>query len=89
MPIGSRREKSGIYGHCTVECPCCIRFRGFYKPDPACVRLPELEQQGTSQLPKPGNNGIDCCPKYYLLTTKSALIPVRRFNWDNAFDSCY
>ena len=35
MPTGDSRgkEKSGIYGHCTVECPCCIRFRGFYKPN--------------------------------------------------------
>lgn len=37
MPNGSRKKQSGIYGHCTVECPCCIRFRGFYKPDPASV----------------------------------------------------
>lgn len=59
MPIESRKEKSGIYiyGHCTVECPCCIRFRGFYKPDPACVRLSELEQQDALQLLKPDNNG--------------------------------
>lgn len=41
-PTGSRQEKSEIYGHCTIECPCCIRFRGFYKPDPENTRLPRL-----------------------------------------------
>lgn len=62
MPTGSRTKKSGIYGHCTVECPCCIQFRGFYKPDPACARLPELEQKGASQLPKPSDNGDGLLP---------------------------
>lgn len=32
--IGSRKKESGIYGHCTAECGCCIRYKGFYKPDP-------------------------------------------------------
>lgn len=36
MPINSsKKTNSGVYGHCTVECPCCIRFRGFYKPNSA------------------------------------------------------
>ncbi|KAL1969003.1 hypothetical protein VTN77DRAFT_837 [Rasamsonia byssochlamydoides] len=26
-----------IYGHCTVNCGCCVRFRGFHKPDPDLV----------------------------------------------------
>lgn len=28
-----------IYGHCTVECACCIKERGRYVPDP---RLPDV-----------------------------------------------
>lgn len=34
----SEREVVEVLGHCTVECPCCIRFRGCYMPDP---RLPQ------------------------------------------------
>ena len=30
----------GVYGHCTAECPCCIRVRGRYHPHP---RLPPLD----------------------------------------------
>lgn len=62
MPVGShKKEKSGIYGHCTVECPCCIRFRGFYKPDPTSVRIPELGQ-GDSQLLESNGNGDGLVP---------------------------
>ncbi|KAF3405308.1 hypothetical protein DPV78_002212 [Talaromyces pinophilus] len=25
--IGPRKKKSGIYGHCTAECGCCIRYK--------------------------------------------------------------
>lgn len=28
------KKKTGIYGHCTAECGCCIRYKGCYKPDP-------------------------------------------------------
>lgn len=31
---GGREEKSGLYGHCTVECSCCIRFQGVCLPQP-------------------------------------------------------
>lgn len=57
-PTGSSHEKakSKSYGHCTVECPCCIRFRGFYKPD-ASVRLPEFEP-GPSRSSEP-HDGSD------------------------------
>lgn len=35
MPTRSgRQEKSEIYGHCTEECSCCIRSRGFYRVSP-------------------------------------------------------
>lgn len=34
----SEREVVEVLGHCTIECPCCIRFRGCYMPDP---RLPQ------------------------------------------------
>ncbi|KAK2762235.1 hypothetical protein FQN54_001245 [Arachnomyces sp. PD_36] len=33
LPGDTRGKKSAIYGHCTVDCGCCIRDRGFYKPD--------------------------------------------------------
>jgi hypothetical protein len=29
----NRRQGNLIYQHCTIECGCCIRHRGFYKPD--------------------------------------------------------
>lgn len=32
--IGPKKKKSGIYGHCTAECGCYIRYKSFYKPDP-------------------------------------------------------
>jgi hypothetical protein len=28
------KKKTGVYGHCTAECGCCIRFKGCYMPDP-------------------------------------------------------
>lgn len=31
------REKVGFHGHCTVECGCCVEYRGCYIPHP---RLP-------------------------------------------------
>ncbi|PLN86342.1 hypothetical protein BDW42DRAFT_159053 [Aspergillus taichungensis] len=34
------RKLVGVYGHCTAECPCCIRVRGRYHPHP---RLPPLD----------------------------------------------
>lgn len=44
MPGSLFGKKSRIYGHCTVECPCCIRARGFYKPDPANA-LPSIQSR--------------------------------------------
>lgn len=34
---GEQREFMGVFGHCTVECVCCIEFRKCYRPHP---RLP-------------------------------------------------
>lgn len=34
------RKEVGVYGHCTEECPCCIRFHGRYNPHP---QLPQSE----------------------------------------------
>ncbi|EAU30031.1 predicted protein [Aspergillus terreus NIH2624] len=34
------RKEVGVYGHCTEECPCCIRVHGRYHPHP---RLPQSE----------------------------------------------
>lgn len=31
-----------VYGHCTVECACCIKYRGCYVPDP-CLPPPVLK----------------------------------------------
>ncbi|PYH89842.1 hypothetical protein BO71DRAFT_305915, partial [Aspergillus ellipticus CBS 707.79] len=44
MPEGGKRKGMvGIYGHCTAECGCCMRNRGFYRPDPRLKALdPEL-----------------------------------------------
>ncbi|RAL13278.1 uncharacterized protein BO97DRAFT_423972 [Aspergillus homomorphus CBS 101889] len=35
-------KPSPVYGHCTVECACCIQERGCYMPD---LRLPATEIQ--------------------------------------------
>ena len=29
---GQKREVAEVYGHCTSECPCCIRHTGYYDP---------------------------------------------------------
>lgn len=27
------RNTVGVYGHCTAECECCVRHKGFYRPN--------------------------------------------------------
>ncbi|RAL02901.1 uncharacterized protein BO80DRAFT_443150 [Aspergillus ibericus CBS 121593] len=43
MPDGGEKAMVGFYGHCTAECGCCMRHRGFYRPDSRIKALdPEL-----------------------------------------------
>ncbi|PWY92777.1 hypothetical protein BO70DRAFT_392161 [Aspergillus heteromorphus CBS 117.55] len=40
---GEGKEMVGFHGHCTAECGCCMRHRGFYRPDSRLKALdPEL-----------------------------------------------
>ncbi|KAL1981430.1 hypothetical protein VTN96DRAFT_2690 [Rasamsonia emersonii] len=49
---GTAAKKTGtkeLYGHCTVDCPCCTRFRGFHKPDASVVEAREEERKAKKE----------------------------------------
>lgn len=44
-PAAKKTGTKELYGHCTVECPCCTRFRGFHRPDASVVEAREEERR--------------------------------------------
>ncbi|OJZ89090.1 hypothetical protein ASPFODRAFT_30054 [Aspergillus luchuensis CBS 106.47] len=47
LPEGDQKEMIGFHGHCTAECGCCMRYRGFYRPD---SRLKALDPELASKI---------------------------------------
>jgi hypothetical protein len=53
---GEQKEEVIIYGHCTAECLCCIRYRGAYTSDPS-IKTGD-DHCSTEDLPQYGDAEI-------------------------------
>lgn len=45
------KKETVVFGHCTVECRCCIEYRGCYVPDSRLPHAVEILEEGALLLP--------------------------------------